>query len=119
MFKARGTKALFGFGSSAEDDKPVAVHEPVVADMAPARLEPVVVEPDPALPPSADDYDLALAIGMTPTLPPLPHDFVDRVRAAQAGDLESISLMREIGDAVPPHMQMAFQEMVEDMLATG
>jgi hypothetical protein len=48
--------------------------------------------------------------------PPLPADFKARVMAARAGDLDAIGEMREIGERIPPHMHVAFAEMVERML---
>jgi hypothetical protein len=49
-------------------------------------------------------------------MPQLPPNFRERVRAAYAGNIEAITEMRAIGEMVPEHLQVAFAEMVEEML---
>lgn len=55
---------------------------------------------------------------MCPVMPELPANFRDRVRGEHAGDLGAIREMRSIGDALPAYMQVAFAEMVEDLLGS-
>ena len=110
MFKARGTKIV-------AESRPVEpdLIEPTATVSLPDALPDATL--DTRLPPVEDAGDLALALGMMPTMPELPGNFIDRVRLAHAGDLEAIAEMRRIGDQVPAHLQVAFAEMVEQMLA--
>jgi hypothetical protein len=132
MFKARGTKQIFGFDTQSVRPDPeieAAVAKLEASNFAPVVITKVAPVPDPVIElgtpadeeryadaVKAIDFDIALAMGMQPTLPPLPFNFASRVRAAYAGDLDAIKEMREIGDAIPAHMQVAFAEMVEAML---
>lgn len=97
MFRARGTRIVI-------DDKPA---EPEIGLGTPA---------DEAK--YADDLALALGMELRPAaMPELPPDFGSVVRAAMGGNIEAITAMREIGAQVPAHMQIAFGEMIEDLIA--
>lgn len=115
MFKARGTRVVVEGGPPPKGEPDLGavtelVHE-IPASSPIAVPEPVEAAPEPF------DADLAAIMGMG--MPELPPDFRDRLFAAQAGDLEAIQLMRAIGERVPADLQMAFAEMVHDMLEAG
>lgn len=107
MFKARGTRVVGG------------IERDMFAALPPATQLPVGLPEDPTETPIAPEPaadELAAALGMPITTPELPANFRDRVMAAVAGDLAAIQEMRAIGDQVPPHMRMAFAEMVENLI---
>lgn len=66
--------------------------------------------------PGGEAGELAIALGMVPVLPELPPNFRDVALSAIAGDIQAIAEMRAIGDMVPAHLQIAFAEMVEEMI---
>jgi hypothetical protein len=94
VFRARGTRIVVDDIEAGKPNSGATAFSPST-------------EPEPVAPEK---------LGANPGLPVLPPDFKARFTAAQQGDLAAIEEMRTIGELVPSHMQLAFAEMVEDML---
>ena len=129
MFKARGTRPVGLNGTRPAEPvrsdlrvepglvSTVDVQEPdATADTVSPRSEAAAAEAQFLQVDGQDAAELARVLGMPPAFPELPGNFADTVRAAIAGDLASIQEMRRIGDMVPVHLQVAFAELVEQML---
>lgn len=126
MFKARGTRIIETVDAPSLA-LPVREPDTRTATMAATTdQKPTTTRPEVSPPPVEITETIANNAGDTPHnlvelpesfgLPAMPVDFLDQVRAAQAGDLAAIEIVREIGAMVPEDRRILFMMHVQTLL---